>query len=101
MNSGWTPNDKAVAKAAAERARRRAEQEAMRLYAEYKVRSIDDLWALEQKIREWRKIRGHSFGLEYQRANQQLAGWLSMGWLLESDLKHMSPERLSAIKAEA
>jgi hypothetical protein len=49
MSHGWSPNDKAIAKAAAERARRRAEQEALALHANYKVNSVDDLWALELK----------------------------------------------------
>jgi len=53
MSHGWSPNDKAVAKTAAERARRRAEQEAIRLHDEYKVNSIEDLWALELRIPEW------------------------------------------------
>jgi len=101
MSRGWTLNDKAVAKAAAERARRRAEHEAMRLHADYKIKSIDDLWALELKIREWRKDRKHCFTLNYQRADEKLAGWLARGWLLESDLQRMSPERLHAIHAKA
>jgi hypothetical protein len=101
MSHGWTPNDKAVAKAAAERARRRAELEAIRLHADYKIESIDDLWALELKIREWRKDRKHCFTLNYERADEQLAGWLARGWLLASDLQRMSPERLHAIHAEA
>ena len=100
MSHGWTLNDKAVAKAAAERARRRAEQEAMRLHADYKIKSIDDLWALELKIRGWRKDRKHCFTLNYQRADEQLAGWLARGWLLKSDLQRMSPERLHAIHAK-
>jgi hypothetical protein len=101
MSHGWTLNDKAVAKAAAERARCRAEQEAMRLHADYKIKSIDDLWALELKIREWRKDRKHCFTLNYQRADEQLARWLARGWLLESDLQRISPERLHAIHAKA
>jgi len=101
MSHGWTPNDKAVAKAAADRARRRAEQEAIRLHAEYKINGIDDLWALELKIREWRRDRQHCFTLNYERANEQLSGWLARGWLLNSDLERMSPERLHAIHAKA
>ena len=97
MSHGWTANDKAVAKAAADRARRRAEQEAIRLHAQYKVNSVEDLWALELKIREWRRGRRHCFTLNYERANEQLAGWLAKGWLQESDLQRMSPERLHAI----
>ena len=72
-------------------------QEAIRLHAEYKVNSVEDLWALELKIREWRRGRRHCFTLNYERANEQLAGWLAKGWLQESDLQRMSPERLHAI----
>ena len=100
MNHGWTPDDKAVAKVAAERARRRAEQEAIRLHAVYKINSIEDLWALELRIREWRKERQRAFTLEYVRANQQLANWLAKGWLLESDLERMSPERRLSIRGK-
>jgi len=101
MSHGWTPNDKAVAKAAADRARRRAELEAIRLHAEYKINGIDDLWALELQIRAWRRDRQHCFTLNYERANEQLAEWLSRGWLQDSDLQSMSPERLHAIHAKA
>jgi hypothetical protein len=101
MSHGWTPDDKAVARAAAERARRRAEQEAIRLHADYKVNSVEDLWALELKIREWRRERRHCFTLNYERANDQLAEWLARGWLHESDLRRMSQERLHAIHAKA
>ena len=100
MSQGWTPNDKAVARAAADRARRRAEQEAIRLHGAYKINSIDDLWSLELKIREWRKDRKHCFTLNFQKADEQLARWLGRGWLLESDLQRMSPERLHAIHAK-
>ena len=101
MSHGWSADDKGIAKAAAERARRRAEQEAIALHAAYKVNSIDDLWALELKIRGWRKDRKHCFTLNYPRADEQLAGWLARGWLLESDIQRMSPERLQAIHAKA
>jgi hypothetical protein len=50
MSHGWSQNDKAVAKVAVERARRRAEQEAMQLHQNYKVENIDDLWRLELRI---------------------------------------------------
>jgi hypothetical protein len=98
MSHSWSADDKGIAKAAAERARRRAEQEAIALHATYKINSIDDLWALELKIRQWRKDRQHRFTLNFQRANEQLAAWLCRGWLLESDLTRMSPERLNEIK---
>jgi hypothetical protein len=40
MSQGWTPSDKAVAKVAADRARRRAEQEAIRFHADYKMTAL-------------------------------------------------------------
>jgi hypothetical protein len=97
MSHGWSQNDKGVAKAAAERARRRAEQEAMQLHQNYKVENIDDLWRLELKIREWRKERQYEFTLNYETANKRLAQWLARGWLQKSDLGRLSPERLDEI----
>ncbi len=99
MSEKWSPSDKAVAKSAVERARRRAEEEAIALHRAYKINGIEDLWALELKIREWRKDRQHRFYLDFKIANKQLAEWLSRGWLHESDLTRMSPQRLHAIKA--
>ena len=101
MSDHWSPKDKAIAKNAAERARRRAEQEAIALHANYKINGIDDLWALELKIRQWRKERQYCFTMNFQTANQQLSEWLSRDWLLESELNSLSPERLNAIKAVA
>jgi len=49
------------------------------------------------KIREWRRDRKNCFTLNYERANDQFAAWLARGWLLDSDLERMSPERLHAI----
>lgn len=98
MSTGWSENDKAVAKAAAERARRRAHEEAMSLFAESKINHIDDLWALEQHIRKWRKEREGVGIVNYATANEQFAQWLAHGWLQESDLTRLSPERLAAIQ---
>jgi hypothetical protein len=97
MSRGWSESDKAVAKVAAERARRRAEQETIKLHQNYKIENIDDLWRLELRIREWRKERQHRFTLNYEIASKQLAHWLAKGWLQESDLARLSPERLNEI----
>jgi hypothetical protein len=97
MSHGWSQNDKAVAKVAAERARRSAEQEAIQLHQTYKVENIDDLWRLELQIREWRKERQHRFTLNYETASKQLAHWLARGWLKESELEKLSSERLDEI----
>lgn len=98
MSHGWSPKDKSIAKTAVERARHRAEQEALRFYAEYKVRNIGDLWALELLIRGWRKERDY-FCFNHAEANRQLALWLSKGWILLPDLQNMSQERLADILA--
>jgi len=98
MSHGWSQSDKAVAKVAAERARRRAEQEAMQLHRNYKVENIEDLWRLELQIREWRKERQYQFTLNYETASKQLARWLARGWLQESDLARLSPEQLDEIR---
>lgn len=100
MSSGWSQHDKAVAKSAVARARRRAEDEAIALHARYKVNSIGDLWALEQLIRQWRKEREGCGILNYQTADEQFAKWLARGWLHHSDLANLSPDRLAAIKAK-
>ena len=47
---------------------RRAEQEALALHANYKVNGIEDLWALELKIREWRNERSGQIHPERRRS---------------------------------
>ncbi|GEM_PF-1706965 len=101
MSDGWSENDKAVAKAASERARKRAHEEAIALHAGYTVDTIDDLWRLEQLIRQWRKERRGCGHLSYETANDTLALWLAREWLQLSDLSRMSPDRLADIVAKA
>jgi len=99
MSKGWSLKDKQIAKAAAERARHRAEKEAISLHAEYRIDSIEDLWALEVKIREWRRDRQYQFTLNFETANQQIADWVSRGWLKQSDIEAFSEDHLKAIKS--
>jgi hypothetical protein len=101
MGEGWSENDKAVAKAASERARKRACDEAIALHSRYTIDTIEDLWRLEQLIGQWRKERV-SFGhFSYENANETFALWLARGWLQLSDLGRMSPERLADIVVKA
>lgn len=99
MSNGWSENDKAVVRTALERARRRAEQEALALHANYRIQTIEDLWALELKIREWRKERQTIFRFSYESAHRTIAELLSCGWLKQSELAHLSPDRLATILA--
>jgi hypothetical protein len=97
MSTGWSDQDKAVLKAAVERARKRAEQEVLREYQTLRIQSVSDLWALEQKIRGWRRQCDGRCYINYTTADADLREWLERGWLKLSDLQSMSKERLERI----
>ncbi len=101
MSDGWSDSDKAVAKAAADRARKRAEEEAIALHAAYPIRVIDDLWRLEHVVRDWRKDRAGCGSFSYATANETFAKWLARGWLHLADLSRMSADRVADIKARS
>jgi hypothetical protein len=97
MSHGWSDSDKQVAQKAAIRARSAAEEEALRFFRDYSVKTADDLWQLELKIREWRRDRQY-FTLNYARAEEQVADWIARGWLRSSDVDAFSPTRLERIR---
>ena len=99
MSTGWSDSDKMVAQRAATRAKSAAEEEALRLFRDYSVKTADDLWQLELAIRKWRRDRQHVFTLNYTRAEEQIADWLARGWLRGSDVESFSPGRLERIRA--
>lgn len=101
MSSGWSDSDKQVAQKAAIRARSTAEDEALRLFRNYPVKTADDLWQLELKIREWRRDRQHVFTINYARAEEQMAEWIGRGWLRASDMETLSPARRERIRSSA
>ena len=76
MSDGWLDGDKAVAKAATGRARKRAEEEAIAMHASDPVRTIDDRWRLERVVRDRRKDRAGCGRLSYATANETFATWL-------------------------
>ena len=99
MTQGWSDQDKGKVKALLDRARKRAEDEALELYRTAPVAKIDDLWAMEQQIRVWRKERKGVFYFSYDRIESQIADYLNRGWLLESDLDGLSEARRLRIAA--
>ena len=99
MSHGWSESDKNVVRTALERARKRAEDEALKLLNSQQIQNIDDLWKLELKIRDWRREYGDGrFYFSYESVERLLGEFLSRGWTLESDLASLSEERLENIK---
>jgi len=97
MSDGWSDTDKRAAQKIATRAKACAESEVLKLFHETQIESVDDLWALELKIREWRRDRQHVFNLVYARAEEQIAEWMKKRWLSERDIAILSPARRKRI----
>ena len=98
MSHGWSQSDRDVAKSALARAQKRANKEALQLFKNVSVRTIDDLWSLEMKIRDWKKERFGKFYFHYATVEKLLSQCIERGWLRVSDLQSMSEERLERIK---
>jgi len=98
MSHGWSESDKKVVKIAVERARKRAEDQTLKEYREYPVSTINDLWTLELKIREWRRHVHNGFGFSYDTVEDFLHECLKKGWSELSDFQSLSEERRENIR---
>jgi nucleoside-triphosphatase THEP1 len=98
MSQGWSESDKKVVKVALERARKRAEEKILKAYRDQKIQCIDDLWALELKIRDWRKEVGTKFYFSYDGIESLLHECLKRGWSELSDLQSLSEERMERVR---
>jgi hypothetical protein len=101
MSHGWSQSDKDLVKSALARAQKRANDEALQLFKNESIRTIDDLWSLEMKIRDWKKERYGKFYFDYSTVEKLLCQCIKRGWLRISDLQSMSEERLEKIKKMA
>jgi hypothetical protein len=98
MSAGWSESDKKVVKVALTRARKCAEEMTLQEFHNLEVRSLDDIWALEQKIRKWRRDAGHDFCIPFDHAERFLHDCLKRGWCELSDLRALSEKRLETIR---
>ena len=100
MSHGWSVSDKIAVKKLVQKARSAAETEAIRLHRDTRIERIEDLWALELAIREWRRERQHVVDISYASAEQRLADWIRRGWLSPSDVSLLSPERRDRVVSQ-
>ena len=97
MSHGWSEQDKKIIKTALARAQKRADEEALKLFQESRVQSIEQLWDMELKIRQWRKERLCISVFSYEFAEHKIRELLEKGWLLMSDLQSLSEERRASV----
>lgn len=101
MSQGWSEQDKKIVKTAFARAQKRADEEALKLFHESCVQSVEQLWDMELKIRQWRKERLGISVFSYESAKHKMLEQLEKGWLLPSDLQSLSEERRASMQAHA
>lgn len=101
MSQGWSEQDKKIIKTALIRAQKRADEEALKLFHESHVRSIEQLWDMELKIRQWRKERLGISVFSYESAEHKIREYLEKGWLLVDDLRSLSEERRTCVRPNA
>lgn len=93
----WNSKEKAVLKTAIDRARKRAEEEALKAFRSYRVSKVDDLWKLEQQIRARRKDHDDLY-LHYESMEERLSRWIRRGWLKHSEISGLEETRLKRIQ---
>jgi len=99
MPSTWSVSDKRIVKIALLRAQKRAEEDAVKRFKTIQIGSVNDLWSLELKIRQWRKECGSDrFYFSYDSVEKLLGECLSREWLLATDLSSLSESRLGNIR---
>lgn len=96
-NAEWSTAEKAVAKAAVGRAKKRADEDALKAFRSIRVGNADDLWKLEQQIRGWKKDRDDLY-LTYEEMEDRLARWIRRGWLTYSEISGLDEARLKRIR---
>ncbi len=94
----WPRADKHLAHDLTERASENSGAELLRWFRETEVDDVEDLWKLEEKIREWRKERAFEFNMRYSRIESDLAIWIRRGWLTLEDVRGFSTERFERIR---
>ncbi len=99
-NTEWNTKEKALLKVALDRAKKRAEEEALKAFKSFRVAKVDDLWKLEQQIRGWKKDREDLY-LKYENMEERLARWLRIGWLKQSEISGLDETRLKRIRRKA
>lgn len=101
MSHGWSEQDKKIVKTAFVRAQKRADDEALKLFHGSRVQSIEQLWDMELKIRQWRKERLGVSVFSYETVEHKIREHLEKGWLLAEDLQSLSEERRASVLASA
>jgi hypothetical protein len=101
MNPRWTEQDKKIVRTAFVRAQKRADEEALKLFHESRVQTVEQLWEMELKIRQWRKERVCVSVFSYEFAGRKIQELLKQGWLLMSDLQSLSEERRAIVLGTA
>lgn len=98
MELKWSPRDKGIARRAYDQALANARKEILAHHKNHPVASIDELWDLEQQIREWRKDLQSIFTYSYSRLAYIFGIVIRRGWLHLDDLSGLSEPILERIR---
>ena len=96
----WTPTEKKLARIAFDKAFERQctaiSQEAKRMLETTTVPS--DIFRVQEYLTEQRRIVDRLYGYRYSRLLEVFGRLLSDGWVRESDLNGLQPEKITKIK---
>jgi hypothetical protein len=98
MDHSWSPRDKAIARRAYDEALANAKKEIFTLFKEQSIASTDDLWDLEEWIREQRKEMSSIFIYSYSKLELVFCISIRRGWLKLESLEGLSPPIFESIK---
>jgi hypothetical protein len=101
MSDHWSPEEKKAARVIFDRASARARAEVIERHRSKKISTIEELWAYELEIREWRRDFQMTFQYTYSALDACFGLALRRGWLTSNDLRGLREERVARIKAIA
>jgi photoprotection regulator FRP-like protein len=99
----WAPSEKKLARIAFDRALERQctaiTQEAKRMLET--VTAPSDIFRVQEYLTEQRRMVDQLYDYRYSRLLEVFGRLLSDGWLRESDLNGLRPEKIAKVKREA
>lgn len=98
MSDHWSTEDQNAARVIFDRASNKAKSEFIERHKMKKIHTIEELWAYELELREWRREYQTIFQYTYSTLDTCFGIALRRGWLTKDNLSGLRDERIERIK---
>lgn len=98
MKNNWSKSDVNAVKVILDKAKLNAEKQIMNLFKKENIRTVSDIFAMELKIRKWRRDFDSINSFCYNTVGKDIKTYLQKGWLTQKDLSTLTDERKQKLK---